>query len=88
MVPAGVVDRIELRTFSDANTVSHGACTYLRSVYHNGMVHCCLVVRKSRVSPLKKVSIPRLEQVATVLAVRLGNLVCNELDIIVDKVYY
>ena len=52
------------------------------------MMHCCIVMGKSRVVPLKNISIPRLELVAAVLAVRLGNLVRKELDIIVDEVYY
>ena len=88
LVPADVVTRVELHTFSDASTVGYGACTYLRSVYQNGMVRCCIVMGKSRVAPLKKISIPRLELVAAVLAARLGNLVRKELDITVDEVYY
>ena len=68
--------------------MGYGACTYLHSVYLNGMVHCCLVVQKSRIFPLKKVSILHLELVAAVFAARSGNSVCKELDIIVDEVYH
>ena len=53
LVPVDVVTRVELQTFSDASTVGYGACTYLRSVYQNGMMHCCIVMGKSRVAPLK-----------------------------------
>ena len=54
LVPASVVARIELHTFSDASTGGYGACTYLRSVYHNVRVHRCLVMGKSRVATLKR----------------------------------
>ena len=50
LVPADVVTRVELHTFSDASTVGYGACTYLRSclskwygalLYSNGKISCC-----------------------------------------------
>ena len=70
VLPHGQAARIELHTFADASTVGYGACTYLRVVYRNGSVHCSLILGKSRVAPLKRVSIPRLELVAAVLAAK------------------
>ena len=88
VLPHGQVARIELHTFADASTVGYGACTYLRVVYRNGSVHCSLILGKSRVVPLKRVSMPRLELVAAVLAAKLCKLIRKELDVNVDEVFY
>ena len=60
------VDSIELHVFSDASVIGYGACAYLRVLYVNGFVGCSLVMRKSRVAPLKPISVPRLELTAAV----------------------
>jgi hypothetical protein len=56
----------ELHHFSDASTVGYGQCSYIRIVDSKQQVHCSLVVAKSRVTPLKPVTIPRLELTAAV----------------------
>ena len=43
---------------------------------------------KSRVTPLKPMSMPRLELVDAVLGAKLGTKICNELDLHVNCVYY
>ena len=47
---------------------------------------CCFVPGKSRVAPIKSVSVPRLELTAAVLAAKMTNFVVNELDISFSKV--
>ena len=42
-------------------------------------------MRKSRLSPMKRTSILRLDMVAAVLAAKLGSLIENELDIKIDE---
>ena len=75
VLPAGKTSRIELHTFSDASTIGYDACTYLRTVFCDGVVSCCLIMGKSRVCPKRVLSVPRLELVAVVLAAKLSNLV-------------
>ena len=53
--------------FSDASELAYGACIYLRSVSDVGQVKTQLLTAKSRVTPLKAPSIPRLELCAAVL---------------------
>ena len=47
----------------------------------SGKIHCCLLIEKSRVTPKKYVTIPRLELVAAVLSVKIAALIRRELDI-------
>ena len=78
----------ELHTFCDASTVGYGACSYLRCVYGDGSIEVNFVMGKSRVTPIKSMSVPRLELVAAVLGAKLNVKICNELDLIVNRVYY
>ncbi|XP_053391972.1 uncharacterized protein LOC128554687 [Mercenaria mercenaria] len=75
----GEVSRVELHHFSDASSVGYGQCSYIRLVNHENTVHCALLMGKSRVIPLKPITIPRLELVAAVLSVKIGNLLQQEL---------
>lgn len=48
----------QLHDFSDA---SYSGVVYLRMVDTNGEVHTSLVIAKTKVAPIKRISIPRLE---------------------------
>jgi hypothetical protein len=52
--------RLELHGFSDACLTSYGACIYIRSVKDEQVV-VRLLCAKSKISPLKGMTIPRLE---------------------------
>ena len=58
----GRVIQVELHHFADASVKGYGTCSYLRQVQSEGRVHCSLVLGKARVTPLKSITIPRLEQ--------------------------
>ena len=62
---------IELHGFSDASSQAYAAVVYIRSIYENGGVRVQLVACKTRVAPLKRQSIPRLELLGAVLLARL-----------------
>ena len=64
----GRVVNAQLHHFSDASVKGYGQCSYLRLVNENQKVHCSFVMGKSRVAPLKPVTIPRLELTAAVCA--------------------
>lgn len=66
--------------FSDASTHGYGQCFYLRLRNEDGNVHCALVMTKSRVSPLKVITIPRLELTAAVISVEISNVLKRELE--------
>ena len=67
----GIIKEASLHHFSDASE-GYRQSTYLRLVNVSGKIHCCLLMGKSRVTPKKYVTIPRLELVAAVLSVKIG----------------
>ena len=75
----GKVATVQLYHFSDASTVGYGQCTYLRLVNADGRIHCCLVLAKGRVAPVKAITVPRLELNAAVLSIRASKFLQNEL---------
>lgn len=79
---------VQLHHFADASQSAYGAVSYLRLLDENGAVHCSFVMGKSRLAPLKSLTIPRLELMAAVLAVKLDKLIKSELDMCVDKTVF
>ena len=76
----GVESDRELHVFSDASEFAYGAAVYLKVTTATD-VCVSLVMGKSRVAPLKMVSIPRLELTAATVAAKLAQFVVEELDI-------
>ena len=72
---------IQLHHFSDASSEGYGVASYLRLVDVTGKIHCALLVGKSRVAPLKTITIPRLELTAATLATQLHLFIKQELDL-------
>lgn len=66
---------IEIHIFSDASQCAYGACAYLKSYNKYNEVTVNLLCSKSKVSPLKPTTIPRLELCAALLAARLSKCV-------------
>ncbi|KAF8789814.1 hypothetical protein HNY73_007724 [Argiope bruennichi] len=62
----------QLHCFSDASKRAYGTVAYIRVLLKNGEIKSNLVASKSRVAPLKTLSIPRLELMGALLAARLG----------------
>ena len=62
---------IELHGFCDASMKAYVCCVYLRFVHSSKFVKVVLVTSKSRIAPLHKQSIPKLELLSCLLLVRL-----------------
>ncbi|CAG2245419.1 unnamed protein product [Mytilus edulis] len=84
----GKVVSSQLHCFSDASEIGYGMVFYLRLVDDEGMIHCSFVLGKSRVAPLKKVTIPRMELTAATRAVKLSKVILEELNYSIDKTFF
>lgn len=76
---------VEIHAFSDASQLAYSACIYLRSISASGQATVHLIIAKSRVSPLKGMTTPRLELCGALLAVRLAVKIKNALRITINK---
>ena len=73
--------KYQLHIFCDASQVAFGACAYLR-VSSDEEAKCHLILGKSRVAPIRPLTVPRLELAAAALASRLRQqLKCLELPL-------
>ena len=75
-----VVKNVELHHFSDACQNGYGQCSYLRLVDDKNRIHCSLAMGKSRVTPLKPVTIPRLELTAALVSSKISCVLRKELE--------
>ena len=78
LTPSNAIERPILCTFSDASTEAFGACSYVRWKLADGRFGLKFVAAKSRVAPLKQLTIPRLELQGAVLAARLSKSIVEE----------
>ena len=74
------VPTAELHHFSDASTHGYGQCSYLRLKDYDDQIHCSFVMGKARVTPLKPVTVPRLELTAAVVSVKTSGQLQQELE--------
>ena len=79
---------IALHTFSDASERAYTAAVYSRHEYQDGSITTRLIASKTRLAPLKTLSIPRLELLGALIGLRLANQVCSALAIPSNSVTY
>ena len=63
------------------------AVAFLRAQHEDGSWHVSFVVGKSRVAPMKVLTIPKLELQAALLAARIRLQLCNELTSKISHTY-
>ena len=85
LTPANAIGQPVLCVFSDASEDAFGACAYARWQLSTGGFNAQFIAAKSRVAPLKKLTIPRLELQGAVLASRLGKTILKESRLKFDK---
>lgn len=75
----------QLYHFSDASKEGYGTVTYIRLKNCNGDVHVAFLMGKARVTPLKTITVPRLELTAAALDARVDVMLKEELSIQFEK---
>ena len=71
----------ELHTFSDGSNSGYSCVCYIRSTAPNNSIHVALVAAKSRLTPKKGSTIPRIELAGATIGGKLSKLVTKVLDI-------
>ncbi|XP_015767481.1 PREDICTED: uncharacterized protein LOC107346225 [Acropora digitifera] len=77
----GKIANIQIHHFSYASELAYGTISYLRLTSEDERVCCSFLLSKSRLVPLKALSIPRLELNAATLAVKLDRMFRKELEL-------
>ncbi|XP_035218433.1 uncharacterized protein LOC118191709 [Stegodyphus dumicola] len=81
-VPRGVTlissDTFELHGFCDASTLAYAAAIYCKQI-HGNEIKVSLLVSKTKVAPIKQVSVPKLELCSAHLLSKLYRAVMNTL---------
>lgn len=79
---------VELHGFSDASEMAYGAIVYAKSITASGDVTVKLITSKSRVAPIKQISIPRLELCGALLVAKLMEKVKAALMLDISSVHF
>ncbi len=94
-IPRCIVPTVEeniaektVHVFCDASGEAYAAVAYMRTVQTDGSVHTALLLSKARVAPIHQVSIPRLELMASQIALDVGNQIVEALGVERDKVCF
>ncbi|XP_063386208.1 uncharacterized protein LOC134672238 [Cydia fagiglandana] len=78
---------VDLHVFGDASEKAYAAVGFLVGTDNGGNRVCTMVGGKARVTPVKVVSIPRLELQAAVLACRLAVTIKSEVNFAITNLY-
>ena len=77
----GKVIDCSVHDFSDASQNGYGPVSCMRLVDQKDMIYCGLAMAKSRVTPIKFVSISRLELAAAAVSIKVSVMLRKELTI-------
>ncbi|UYV70147.1 hypothetical protein LAZ67_7001968, partial [Cordylochernes scorpioides] len=83
----GIRAHWSIHIFCDASQSAYAAAAFLRCPENKG-VSVQLLMAKSRLGPLKKTTIPRMELLACMLGVRLSRYITESLNLAAEPVYY
>ena len=72
---------IQVHGFSDSSETAYGGAVYLRTTFTDATITTVLVIAKSKFTPLKKLSIPKLELCTVLLTSKLVQTVSSQLSV-------
>ena len=83
--PDSAVGKPTLVMFSDGSQEAYGTCAYVRWKLENGSFDANLLSAKSRIAPVRQITIVRLELNGAVLSKRLKDTITKESDMNLKK---
>ena len=78
---------IQLHGYCDASQDAYGAVVYIRLLHPDSTITVSLVTAKTRVGPVKKLTIPRMELNGALLLARLLKTAAEDLEIPLPSIY-
>ena len=88
LTPSNAVGVPMLCIYCDASEEAFGACAYIRWQINDGTYNVRFIAAKSRVGPLKRLTIPRLELQAAVMGTRLYQAIMEEMRLPVKEAVF
>ena len=77
-----------IHVFTDSSEMAYGAVAYSRYKLGDDEIETNILMAKSRVAPLKSISVPRLELCGAMLGLDLGRRVSSVLKVSLDNVIF
>jgi len=74
--------------FADASEQAYGCCLYVKCTNTVGIYYTSLICAKSKLAPIKSLSIPRLELCAALLLVRVATTLLPKLQRNIKQRYF
>ena len=74
--------------FVDASQQAYGAVVYIRCKYHNDAVTSRLIAVESKVEPLTRMTVPRLERMGAILGLRFTQSLLTVLKLPIQSVTF
>ena len=88
LTPENAVGKPSLIILSDGSEVAYGCAAYVRWECSDGTVWCRLIMAKSRIAPVARVSIPRMELNGALVAKRLRDVITEESRFDFEKIHH
>ena len=84
----GEIKTATLHHFADASDRRYRSVSYLHLINQDDQVHCSFVCGKSRVAPLKQMTIPRMELTSAVVAAKFDKQLRSELTLPLEDSHF
>ena len=79
---------VELHHFADASSEAYGTTSYIRDISPGVNIAVSFIFGKSRLAPIKPVTIQRLELMAAVIVVNVNCMLRRELTVPLSEFYF
>ncbi|KAK4304807.1 hypothetical protein Pmani_023242 [Petrolisthes manimaculis] len=86
--PSNALGNPSLIIFSDSSKQAYGACAYVRWQTGKDKFDANLIIAKSKIAPVKQLTIPRLELCGALMAARLRESLVKEFQWEFESVYH